>query len=237
MRCAASLHCLPWQACQILDITPHCIKHPRKIVFDKRGRKRPRHAVPTKKRFMKRCFDFTVSLCAILMLSPLFALLALLIYFDSGGPVLFRQPRVGRGNKLFNIYKFRTMKTDAPSAVAKETLQDSGDYTTRIGRVLRRTSLDELPQLFNIVRGEMSVVGPRPLIPQETEIRRLRERYHVYSVRPGVTGLAQVNGRDALSIEQKARFDKEYVDNFSLWNDIKILFKTVVVVLKRDNAS
>ena len=186
---------------------------------------------------MKRCFDFTVSLCAILVLSPLFALLALLIYLDSGGPVLFRQPRVGRGNELFNIYKFRTMKIDAPGAVAKEKLKRSGDYTTRVGRVLRSSSLDELPQLFNILRGEMSVVGPRPLIPQEKEIRRLREQYNVYSVRPGVTGLAQVNGRDALSNAQKALFDKEYVENFSLKNDIKILFKTVVVVLKRDNAS
>lgn len=183
---------------------------------------------------MKRVFDFTVSLLLIIILSPLFLLISLIILIDAGCPVIFRQYRVGKDNKLFYIYKFRTMKKNTRNA-AKCELEESESCITASGRLLRKTSLDEMPQLFNVLRGDMSFVGPRPLIPEEKEIRALRKEYNVYSVRPGITGLAQVNGRDKLSIEEKALFDKEYIDKQSLWLDFKILLKTVSVVLKREN--
>ena len=183
---------------------------------------------------MKRFFDFTVSLVLIIILFPLFLLLSLIVLIDAGSPVIFRQYRVGKDNKLFYIYKFRTMRRGVRN-VATAELTDSEKYITKSGRILRKTSLDELPQLVNVLRGDMSFVGPRPLIPEEKEIRALRKEYNVYSVRPGITGWAQINGRDSLSIEEKALFDKEYIDKQSLAFDIKILIKTVMVVLKREN--
>lgn len=183
---------------------------------------------------MKRAFDFTASLLLLLLLSPLLLLISLMILIDDGMPVIFRQYRVGRGNKLFYIYKFRTMRKDTRNA-ATEELRESQSQITASGRLLRKTSLDELPQLWNILRGDMSFVGPRPLIPEEREIRQLRAEYGVYVVRPGMTGLAQINGRNALGAEEKARFDKEYVENRSLLLDMKILLRTVIVVLRREN--
>ena len=185
---------------------------------------------------MKRIFDFTASLLLLIILSPVFLLISLLILIDSGFPVIFRQYRVGKDNKLFYVYKFRTMKKNTRNAATAD-LTEADSCITKSGRILRKTSLDELPQLFNILIGNMSFVGPRPLIPEEKEIRRIRAEYGVFSVRPGMTGLAQVNGRDMLSIEEKALFDKEYVEKQSFWFDIKILFKTVMVVLKRENIS
>ncbi|MBQ2974105.1 MAG: sugar transferase [Clostridia bacterium] len=185
---------------------------------------------------MKRIFDFTVSLLLIILLSPIFLLIGLIIAVDAGNPVIYKQYRVGRDNKLFYIYKFRTMKNNTRLAATSE-LTEADECITRSGRFLRKTSLDELPQLFNVLIGDMSFVGPRPLIPEEKEIRQIRKEYNVYSVRPGITGLAQVNGRDMLSDEEKALFDKEYVDKQSIGLDIKIMFKTVMVVLKRENIS
>lgn len=185
---------------------------------------------------MKRIFDFTVSLLLIIILFPLLLIIGIVIAADSGRPVIYRQYRVGKDNKLFFIYKFRTMNTNTPIAATGE-LAGAENYITRSGRFLRKTSLDELPQLFNVLAGDMSFVGPRPLIPEEKEIRNLRREYGVYSVRPGITGLAQVNGRDKLTDKEKALFDKEYVDKQSFLLDIKILFKTVMVVLKRENIS
>lgn len=183
---------------------------------------------------MKRAFDFTVSLLLIIILLPVFLLVSLIVLIDAGAPVIFRQYRVGKDNKLFYIYKFRTMRKNTRNAATAE-LTDSDKFITKSGRILRKTSLDELPQLVNVLLGDMSFVGPRPLIPEEKEIRALRKEYNVYSVKPGITGLAQVNGRDNLSIEEKALFDKEYVDKQSIGLDIKILFKTVMVVLRREN--
>ncbi len=183
---------------------------------------------------MKRAFDFTVSLLLIIILLPVFLLVSLIVLIDAGTPVIFRQYRVGKDNKLFYIYKFRTMRKNTRNAATAE-LTDSDKFITKSGRILRKTSLDELPQLVNVLLGDMSFVGPRPLIPEEKEIRALRKEYNVYSVKPGITGLAQVNGRDNLSIEEKALFDKEYVDKQSIGLDIKILFKTVMVVLRREN--
>lgn len=183
---------------------------------------------------MKRAFDFTVSLLLIIILLPVFLLVSLIVLIDAGTPVIFRQYRVGKDNKLFYIYKFRTMRKNTRNAATAE-LTDADKFITKSGKILRKTSLDELPQLFNVLIGDMSFVGPRPLIPEEKEIREIRKEYNVYSVRPGITGWAQINGRDSLSIEEKALFDKEYIDKQSISFDIKILIKTVSVVLKREN--
>lgn len=185
---------------------------------------------------MKRIFDFTVSLLLILLTLWLFLIISIIIAIDAGSPVIYRQYRVGKDNKLFYIYKFRTMKNNTRLAATKD-LTEADSVITKSGRFLRKTSLDELPQLFNVLKGDMSFVGPRPLIPEEKEIRQLRKEYGVYNVRPGITGWAQVNGRDMLSDEEKALFDKEYIDKQSIAFDVKIMVKTVLVVLKRENIS
>lgn len=178
---------------------------------------------------MKRLFDIFFSLLAIIVLAIPMAVIAIIIMATDGRPVVFRQERVGLGNKTFKIRKFRSMKVGTKN-VATKHLANSDDCITPIGKVLRKTSLDELPQLINILEGTMSFVGPRPLIPQEEHIRKMREEKNVYSVRPGVTGLAQVNGRDMITDEQKVEWDAEYVQNHNMLMDIKILFKTVAVV-------
>lgn len=183
---------------------------------------------------MKRFFDFLISLFALIILSPLFLIISIMILIVDGKPILFRQKRVGKNNELFTIYKFRTMKNGTEN-VASAELENAGDKITKIGKILRSTSIDELPQLINILNGTMSLVGPRPLIPEEDDIRKLREEYNVYSVRPGITGWAQVNGRDIITRENKALLDKEYVEKQSLGFDIKILFLTVLKVLRRDD--
>lgn len=178
---------------------------------------------------MKRLFDIFFSLLAIMVLAIPMAVIAIIIMATDGCPVVFRQERVGLGNKTFKIRKFRSMKVGTKN-VATKHLANSDDCITPIGKVLRKTSLDEIPQLINILEGTMSFVGPRPLIPQEEHIRKMREEKNVYSVRPGVTGLAQVNGRDMITDEQKVEWDAEYVQNHNMLMDIKILFKTVAVV-------
>lgn len=180
---------------------------------------------------MKRLFDIIFSIVALIILALPMAVIAIIIMATDGRPVVFRQERVGLGNKTFRIRKFRSMKVGTKNVATKD-LKDSDDCITPIGKVLRKTSLDELPQLINILEGTMSFVGPRPLIPQEEHIRKMRAEKNVYSVRPGVTGLAQVNGRDLVTEEQKVNWDAEYVQNQSLLLDIKIMFKTVAVVLR-----
>ncbi|MDR3344330.1 MAG: sugar transferase [Oscillospiraceae bacterium] len=184
----------------------------------------------------KRAFDFCAALAAIVLSGWLMALIALLIFAEDGAPALFRQERMGRGEKLFTLYKFRSMRRDAPNVASKE-LKNPQKYMLRIGKILRKTSLDELPQLFNILRGEMSFIGPRPLIPAETEIRRLRRQYGVYTVRPGVTGWAQVNGRDKLPIKHKAMLDKFYIDHMGVYLDLRIIKRTVFYVFERRGIS
>lgn len=183
---------------------------------------------------MKRACDVVISLVLLILLSPVLAVISLVILIDDGAPVIFRQERVGRGNKTFHVLKFRTMKKDTPN-VATADLTDSDKYITKCGAFLRKTSLDELPQLINVLNGSMSFIGPRPLIPAETEIRQLREENGVYAARPGVTGWAQVNGRDILSPKEKVLYDREYVRHMSLSFDFLILLRTVKVVLKREN--
>ncbi|MCR5485096.1 MAG: sugar transferase [Clostridiales bacterium] len=173
---------------------------------------------------------------ALIILSPLLLIISLAVLFTDGAPVIFKQARVGKNDSLFYIYKFRTMKTGTRN-VAKKDLDEYKSCITPVGRILRKTSLDELPQLLNIIKGEMSFVGPRPLIPEEAHIRELRREYGVYSVLPGVTGWAQVKGRDNFSDEEKAGYDREYVERQSLAFDIKIVFMTVGVVLTHKNMS
>lgn len=181
---------------------------------------------------LKRIFDFVVSIFALIFLSPLFLVVSLAILITDGAPVLFKQERVGKDNKLFTVYKFRTMR-NGTGDVATAELTDANEKITKTGKLLRLTSIDELPQLFNILNGTMSLVGPRPLIPAEKEIRELREQYGVYSVRPGITGYAQINGRDNIDDETKALLDKEYVEKQNFMFDLKIIFKTFMKVLKR----
>lgn len=185
---------------------------------------------------MKRVLDFLISLFALIILSPLFLVVSVGVLISDGSPVFFRQKRVGKNNELFEIYKFRTMKRGTEN-VASNDLSDADVKITRFGKILRATSIDELPQLLNILNGSMSLIGPRPLIPEETRIRELREKYNVYSVRPGITGWAQVNGRDNVSAEKKALLDKEYVEKQSLMFDIKIFFMTIHQVLCRKDVN
>ena len=185
---------------------------------------------------MKRVLDFIISLFALIILSPLFLIVSVCILISDGSPVFVRQKRVGKNNELFEIYKFRTMKRGTEN-VASNDLSDANVKITKFGKILRATSIDELPQLLNILNGTMSLIGPRPLIPEETKIRELRQEYNVYSVRPGITGWAQVNGRDNVSAEKKALLDKEYVEKQSLMFDIKIFFMTIHQVLCRKDVN
>lgn len=185
-------------------------------------------------RFVKRSFDILLSLLAIIILALPMLVIAAAIRLDSPGPALFRQQRVGMDGKLFRICKFRTMYCHAPSETETGDLEDAYSYITRIGVFLRKTSLDELPQLFNVLAGDMSLIGPRPLLMGNGEIHALREAANVYSVRPGITGWAQVNGRDNLSNEQKVSLDAQYVRNMSALFDLRIIFRTVSVVLSGD---
>lgn len=183
---------------------------------------------------MKRAFDVIVSLISLIILSPLFLVISLLIIAWDGHPVFFKQDRVGKNGKIFKVYKFRTMR-NGTGDFATADLSNAEEKITKTGRFLRSTSIDELPQLFNILNGTMSLVGPRPLIPAEKEIHELRKKYNVYSVTPGMTGWAQVNGRDNITSDKKALLDKEYVEKQSFMFDIKILFMTVGKVLKRSD--
>ena len=184
--------------------------------------------------FVKRGADVVLSLLALICLSPVYLLVALAVKLTSPGPVLFRQKRVGRGGRLFTIYKFRTMRTDTPRDTATHLLQDPSRYITRVGAFLRRSSLDELPQFFNVLKGDMSIVGPRPALYNQDDLIAAREKAGVDAVRPGITGLAQINGRDELPIPVKVRYDREYVENLSLKMDARCFFGTIWSVLRAE---
>ncbi|MDD5878151.1 MAG: sugar transferase [Clostridiales bacterium] len=181
---------------------------------------------------VKRLLDFVLSLIGIVVLMPVFIIIGILIKVDSRGPVIFKQKRYGKDKEPFYIYKFRTMASDAPQNVATKDLNDSKKYITKIGAFLRRTSLDELPQLFNILLGQMTIVGPRPVVLKEENLIIARDLYGANDIKPGITGWAQINGRDLLSIEEKAKLDGYYVENMGFKMDIKCFFKTVKYVLK-----
>lgn len=181
---------------------------------------------------VKRLMDIILSLSSIILLIPLFIIIGILIKRDSKGPIIFKQERYGKNKEPFYIYKFRTMRLDAPNDVSTEELKDSKNYITKIGGFLRRTSLDELPQLFNILLGQMTVVGPRPVVLKEKNLIALRDIYGANNIKPGITGWAQINGRDLLSVEEKAKLDGYYVENMGFKMDIKCFFKTIQYVLK-----
>ncbi|MBO5415827.1 MAG: sugar transferase [Clostridia bacterium] len=175
---------------------------------------------------IKRALDLLVAYILLFFLYISMLLIALSVKLTSRGSVIFRQERVGTDGKLFVCYKFRTMRSDAPPQLSTAEFTDADKYITAVGRFLRKTSLDELPQLFNVLSGDMSLVGPRPLIPSEREVHRMRAELGVYAVRPGITGLAQVCGRDAVSDTEKVRYDAEYTEKLGLLTDIKIIFLT-----------
>ena len=184
--------------------------------------------------YIKRGADVILSLLALICLSPVYLIVALAVKISSPGPVLFRQQRVGRGGRLFTIYKFRTMRTDTPRDTATHLLQDPSRYITRVGAFLRRSSLDELPQFFNVLKGDMSIVGPRPALYNQYDLIAAREKAGVNAVRPGITGLAQISGRDELPIPVKVRYDREYVENLSLKMDARCFFGTIWSVLRAE---
>ena len=184
--------------------------------------------------YIKRGADVILSLLALICLSPVYLIVALAVKLSSPGPVLFRQKRVGRGGRLFTIYKFRTMRTDTPRDTATHLLQDPSRYITRVGAFLRRSSLDELPQFFNVLKGDMSIVGPRPALYNQYDLIAAREKAGVNAVRPGITGLAQISGRDELPIPVKVRYDREYVENLSLKMDARCFFGTIWSVLRAE---
>lgn len=180
---------------------------------------------------MKRIFDLLFSIVAIVLLSPVLLALVILVKLTSKGPVIFSQRRIGKDKKEFNIYKFRSMYIDTPKDVPTHLLDKPDAFITPVGKVLRKTSLDELPQLINIFKGEMSFVGPRPALYNQYDLIELRDRAGANSVRPGVTGWAQINGRDELPIPVKVEYDKYYVENMSFFLDIKIVLKTFTNVI------
>lgn len=182
---------------------------------------------------MKRVFDILSSLIAIILFSPILLILSIIVKCTSPGPILFKQRRIGKDNKEFMIYKFRTMRIDTPN-VATHLLKNPEQYITAIGKFMRKTSLDELPQLFNILKGEMSVVGPRPALYNQYDLIEMRTNANVHTVRPGLTGLAQVSGRDELENEQKVYFDQQYVQKQSFFFDLKLILLTVVKVFKSE---
>ena len=182
---------------------------------------------------MKRGFDILSSLIAIVLFSPILLILAIIVKCTSPGPILFKQRRIGKDNQEFMIYKFRTMRIDTPN-VATHLLKNPEQYITPIGKFMRKTSLDELPQLFNILKGEMSVVGPRPALYNQYDLIEMRTKANVHIVRPGLTGLAQVSGRDELENEQKVYFDQKYVQKQSFLFDLKLIVLTVVKVFKSE---
>ena len=183
---------------------------------------------------IKRVLDFILSLIALIILFIPFVIIGIVIKIESKGPVFFKQERIGKGKKHFFIYKFRSMRTDAPKDMPTHLLNDATSYITKIGNFLRKTSLDELPQLINILKGEMSIVGPRPALWNQDDLVAERDKYGANDVRPGLTGLAQVNGRDELEIPVKAKFDGEYVEKISFIQDVKIILLTVVKIFKRE---
>ena len=183
---------------------------------------------------LKRGIDFLLSLVGIIVLSPILLILCIAIKIDSKGPVIFKQKRVGKNKSHFYIYKFRTMKVDTPQETPTHLLSNPDFFITRVGKFLRKTSLDELPQLFNILKGDMAVIGPRPALWNQYDLIEERDKYHANDIRPGLTGLAQISGRDELEIEYKARLDGQYTSNITPLMDLKCFFGTIISVFKSD---
>ena len=186
------------------------------------------------KNCIKRLLDTILSLLGIILLLPLLLSLAIVIKTTSPGPILFKQKRVGKDNKHLYIYKFRSMRIDTPKDMPTHLLENPDQYITKVGKFMRKTSLDELPQLFNIIKGEMAVIGPRPSLPNQYDLNKLRDENGASTVKPGLTGLAQISGRDELEIDVKASLDGEYVKNMSFLLDCKCFVGTITSVLKHE---
>ena len=184
--------------------------------------------------YIKRFIDFMLSLVGLIVLSPVFIIIALIIKISSPGPVFFKQKRVGIHKTYFNILKFRTMRTDTPKDCPTHLLENPEKYITPIGKFLRKTSLDELPQILNILVGDMSIIGPRPALWNQYDLIEERDKYGANDIRPGLTGWAQINGRDEFPIDVKAKLDGVYVENLSFAFDVKCFFGTIKSVLKSD---
>ena len=183
---------------------------------------------------IKNVLDFILSLLALIVLFPFFCIFAIIIKLESKGPIFFKQKRIGKDKKEFYIYKFRTMRTDTPKDMPTHLLKDAESYITKSGKIFRKTSIDELPQIINILKGQMSIIGPRPALWNQYDLIKERDKYNANSIRPGLTGWAQVNGRDELEIPIKAKLDGEYVQKMSFLFDLKIFFETIVKVFKHD---
>jgi O-antigen biosynthesis protein WbqP len=183
---------------------------------------------------VKRVIDLVLSLLGCIIISPLFCALCIAIKIDSRGPILFRQKRIGINKKEFYILKFRTMRVDTPKDMPTHLLKDPDQFITKVGRFLRKSSLDELPQLINIIKGDMSIIGPRPALWNQYDLIEERDKYGANDIMPGLTGWAQINGRDELEIGEKARLDGEYVRQMSFKFDVKCFVGTIFSVLKHD---
>lgn len=250
----------------LLKLAAHCRREPfdfdadnpylytqsNMTIIDKRSHKAPKVALGIYERFLKPLLDQVISFVGLIFLSPVYAVIALSIYFDDPGPVFFTQKRVGKDKRFFVCHKFRSMKTSTPKNVPTHMLSDPEAYITRVGAVLRRTSLDELPQIWDIFRGRMSITGPRPALWNQQDLVEARTgnalvnkeaakaAVDANAIMPGLTGLAQIKGRDKLEIEDKARIDREYAATLrkggleAFFQDCKCIFGTVKSVLKHD---
>ena len=188
------------------------------------------------KKFIKYTFDWIVAFIATLIFLPLLIIpISILIKLTSKGPVLFKQKRIGQNKKTFYLFKFRTMRIDTPKDVPTHQLKNPEQWITSLGKFLRKSSLDEVPQLFNILRGEMSIIGPRPALWNQEDLIAERDKYGVNHLRPGVSGWAQINGRDTLPIPVKAKLDGEYLKKQSFWFDIYIILRTAIKIFKDDS--
>ena len=189
-------------------------------------------------KYVKRLIDLVLAACGIIVLLPVWVILAIVIKIDDPGPVFFRQKRIAQDKngerQFFQIYKYRSMKMCTPKDCPTHLLENPEQYITKVGAILRKTSLDELPQIFNIFLGQMSIIGPRPALWNQFDLIEERDKYGANDVVPGLTGWAQINGRDELPIDVKARLDGEYVEKLSFWFDCKCFFGTVISVLKHD---
>ena len=183
---------------------------------------------------IKRFLDIILSLIALIILLPFFIVFAIIIKVESRGPIFFKQKRIGKNKKTFTILKFRTMRADTPKDMPTHMLKNAESYITKFGGFMRKTSIDELPQIINILKGDMSIIGPRPALWNQEDLIEQRDEFNANSIRPGLTGWAQINGRDELPIEQKAALDGEYIKKLSFWFDIKIFFKTIINVFRHD---
>ncbi len=203
------------------------------VMREKNNEAESEHSFKWYRDFFKRFFDIIFSLIAIVVFAFPMLIIAVIIKVDSPKEsIFFKQVRVGKNDVPFTILKFRSMRNDAPHQVATENFENPEQYITKVGKVLRKTSLDELPQLFNVLKGDMSVIGPRPLIPQEKDVLAMRDKYGASRIFPGITGLAQVHGRDEVTDENKAAYDGKYALNISLFLDLSIFLKTIIDVIQ-----